>query len=129
MAADSLNWDVVPGEIISKDIHRSALSSRMSKETKTYVPSVEYTFTYKGKKYKGTNIDYSNSPAYGDTSKSQSVLDSLPDVGQKVDVYVSPDLKNSCLLPGPTHSNPFGIIVGFVLLFIGVSGLKKLFGF
>jgi hypothetical protein len=129
MAADSLNWDVVPGEIISKDIQRSASSSRLSNDTKTYVPSVEYTFTYKGKKYKGTNIDYSNSPAYGDTSKSQAVLNSLPDVGQKIDVYVSPDLKHSCLLPGPTNSNPFGIIVGTFLLFIGVAGLKKLFGF
>lgn len=129
IVADSLNWEIVPGEIISKDINRTATSGRLSNETRTYIPSVEYTFTHKGRKYTGTNIDYANRPAYGDVSKSQAVLDLLPNVGEKVDVYVSPDLNNSCLIPGAQHSNPFGIIVGGILLFIGMAGLKRIFDF
>lgn len=87
-ATDSVNWEQYPGKILSKDIHyqRPAGQSGTQTSGKTYSPEVEYEFYYKDKTIKWNVIDFHNRPSHGDTSKSQAVLDRLPNIGETVNV-------------------------------------------
>lgn len=129
MARDSINWDVYKGTILSKlvSFHKAVNTTGSESSGKLYIPTVEYEFTYNNQTVKHDVIDLKNHPASGDISKSEAILDQLPDVGEHVDVYFSFDHKKAVLIPGHHNSSYFGVITGFFFLFIGLIALKFIY--
>jgi len=129
IAVESANWKIYPGKIISKSVdhYRSAGETGHQVSGKLYQPEVVYVFKYNNITYKSTVIDYLNRPISGDKNKSQHIIDSLPEVGQYVNVYYNPDLEKSVLIPGAKNSNYFGILGGGIFFIIGLISLKLIF--
>jgi len=130
LAKESITWKTYPGRILSKQISyfKPAGQTGTQVSGKTYVPDVKYEFEYKGKMYQWSVIDLRNAPASGDQRKSQMVLDMLPEVGEPVDVYFSPEKGMAVLIPGAENSNYFGLIIGVAFLAVGLFGLKFTYG-
>jgi len=121
LAVESENWLHVEGKILSKNVVSQNSNT-------TYSASVKYEFTYKNKRHEWHNIDFRNRPTR-EEEYAQKVLDSLPDVGEPVTVYVSPEHKTAVLLPGAAGSSYFGILVGSFFLLLGFIWVKLLYGF
>jgi len=129
IAVDSINWKTYPVKIILKsvDYYKSAGETGHQVSGKLYQPEVEYIFKYNNITYKSNVIDYLNRPIDGDKRKSQLVIDSLPEIGQPVDVYYSPNYEKSVLIPGAKNSNYFGILGGGIFFIIGLISLKFIY--
>lgn len=129
LAKDTLNWQSYPGVIIKKSIgsDRSTGVSGTQISGRSYHPEVEYHFTYQDKKYKSDNIDFLNTPAYGDIKIPQAFLNSLPSEGDYVDVFYNPELKKSVLITGANNSSYFGISIGVVFFLLALVGFKYIY--
>lgn len=132
-ARESYTWVAIQGKLRNKSVDsqhfRSDYSSSKSVTPLTYIPTVEYSFEYKGQTHIGTTLDYLNQPAYGDKRKVQEILDKLPDVGEEVTVYVSPDTSRAVLFRGTKDTSYFGILAGIPFFLAGLLGIKFIYGF
>jgi hypothetical protein len=130
LAVESENWTHVKGKILSKNVVGQTPSGSSGTTTAgmTYSPSVKYEFTYKNKRHEWHKIDFRNHPSR-EKEYAQEVLDSLPDVGEPVTVYISPEHKTAVLISGATNSNYFAVLVGTFFLLIGFIWVKLLYGF
>jgi hypothetical protein len=130
LAVESENWAHVEGKVLSKEVVGQTPSGSSGTTTAgmTYSPSVKYEFTYKNKRHEWHKIDFRNRPAR-EKAYAQEVLDSLPDVGEPVTVYISPEHKTAVLIPGAASSNYFAILAGSFFLLLGFIWLKLLYGF
>ena len=133
LAKETLKWKKYNGVLVSKSIEGDVVSNHntdiRSTDTTYYSPNVVYHFTINGNKYKGTNIDFNSHPAYGDKEKVAKLLQSLPEEGANLFVYVNNDLTSSVLKPGTQNMSYFGVLASTPFLLIGLIGLKLIYKF
>ena len=132
-ARESYTWKAVTGKLTQKNIKaqrsNSTHESLNTAQQITYIPTVVYSFEHNGKTYSGTTLDYLNQPAYGDKTKVQGILDKLPEAGEEVTVYVSPDTSRAVLFRGTKDTSYFGILAGIPFFLAGLLGIKFIYGF
>ena len=132
-ARETTTCKSVHGKLLHKGIEAQQFDSThesfRSIRPVTHVPTVEYSFEYNGKAYIGTTLDYLNQPAYGNKDKVQAILDKLPEAGEEVTVYVSPNASRSVLFRGTRNTSYFGILAGIPFFLAGLFGIKVIYGF
>lgn len=119
MAKASLNWVKLEGKMLSKEVGPSSGQTGNVTIGQIYCPRVEYEFDYKGETYTWDQLDFTNRSCSGDAKKSERILAQLPEVGEKVDVYLGVQEKRAVLIPGAHGTSYFGISVGIFLLLLG----------
>ena len=129
IAEDTMSWNAYPGVMLSKKITLNTNNNDTGHQLsgRTYDAVVEYEFTYNNKTIKWNRIDYLNRPSHGNKSIPQSLLDSLPDAGEKVTVYFSPEKRQAVLITGAKNSNYFGLIGGGIFFIIGLIWMKFIY--
>lgn len=132
-ARETTTWKAVQGTLLHKGIEAQQFDSThesfRSTRPVTHVPTVEYSFEYNGKTYIGTTLGYLNQPAYGNKERVQAILDKLPETGEKVIVYVSPNASRAVLFRGTRNMSYFGILAGIPFFLAGLIGIKVIYGF
>ncbi len=134
-AVASKNWEVYQGVMRSKearvieDLNRtSANSTHLKPAVYFYSPQVSYEFEMDGKRYEGTNLDFSGRGQTSDREAIQAILDELPDVGENVDVYIDKDQRKSSLRAGAGQLNYAGFFVGLGCLIFGMLLIRAALG-
>lgn len=131
IAVSSNNWNTYTGILLSKEVsfHKPVNTTGSQSSGKLYIPTVKYEFTYENQIIEWDVIDLKNRTASGDISRSEAILNQLPDIGNNIDVFFSPEHRKAVLIPGAGDSNYFGIIFGFIFFLVGLIGLKLIFSF
>ena len=126
---DSLSWDEYDGKMIEKTISQCSSAGTTGHQLagRTYRPAVKYEFTYNNKLITWDKISFHNFTCSGYKDKAQEVLDSLPEVNEKVKVYFSAKHKQSVLITGTKNSSYFGLIGGFFFYCIGLIGIRLIY--
>jgi len=126
---ESKYWEPYQGKMLEKKISQNIdpTVSGHQLSGRTYYPDVKYEFEHKGKTIIWNRIDFSNRPSSGDKSKSQEVLDMLPDIGEPVKVYFSLEKRQAVLIRGSQNSNYLGLIGGGIFFIIGLIAIKLIY--
>ena len=128
-AKDSVNWKEYDGKIIDKSIDQCSSAGTTGHQLagRTYRPSIKYQFIYNEKVITWDKISFLNTPCSGDQKKSQRILDSFPDIGDKVKVYFSSEKKQAVLKTGTKNSSYFGLFGGIFFFLLGLLGLRLIY--
>lgn len=128
-AKDSIYWKEFSGHMIEKSIVQCSNAGTTGHQLagRTYMPSVKYEFVYDNKNIIWHKINFLNTPCSGDISKSQNVLDTLPNENEKIIVYFSADKKQAVLITGTNNMSYFGVLGGIFFYLIGLIGIKLIY--
>jgi len=124
-AYNTKDWESCEARITSYRVEKARNPDSTSRHLYSYVPILEYTFSFNGVKYRGNYLRYSTG---ADFSEGRINLDSMASeyaVGSRLRVFVNPlNPLESVVIPGVSYSLYFLCSVfGFASIIAGVTSL------
>ncbi len=130
IANDSVNWEIIPGKIISKSTttgltsHLSTRTDVYSESTRAVCPKIEYVYKADNQVYKSTKIDFANRGCSTNSQDAQKILDNFPNINEKVNVYYDRKNNNTVLIPGAQDTNYWWLLMTSIFFLVGLILVK-----
>ena len=116
-AQASQSWPVVPGVVVSAEVHETVHSSDEGADTYSYDPKIVYTYQVGGTEYKSDKYSFGASN-YNRNAVAQTVARYTP--GMAVSVHHNPEKPSEAVLVSEAGGTKLFLIIGIVLAVIGV---------
>ena len=111
------SWPVVPGVVVSAEVHETVHSSDEGADTYSYDPKIVYTYQVVGTAYQSHKYSFGASN-YNRNAVAQIVARYTP--GMAVSVHYNPEKPNEAVLVSEASGTKLFLIIGIVLAVIGV---------
>lgn len=113
-ASESKRWPKVSATLLSARVY-----SKVSGSSQTYAPSVEYSFKFNGREYKGCTIDYSDTSA--SESWAEKAVKEIEKKSTMLMVHVNPENpEKNVLNPGVQFVHAARYVIGLAMVAIGL---------
>jgi hypothetical protein len=130
MSKNSVNWEIIPGKIISKSTttgltsHLSTRTDVNSESTRAVCPKIEYVYKAGDQIYKSSKIDFSNRGCSTNSQDAEKLLARFPDVAEKIDVYYDRNNNITVLIPGTQDTNYWWLVMTSIFFVVGIIFIR-----
>jgi len=116
-AEASQSWPVVPGVVVSAEVHETVHSSDEGADTYSYDPKIVYTYQVGGTDYMSDKYSFGASNS-NRNAVAQIVARYTP--GMAVSVHYNPEKPNEAVLVSEAGGTKLFLIIGIVLAVVGL---------